>query len=150
MKEKEKKAEEEMLTPAEECKDELPSEGKMPAEDMETEEEQVDEKDDNQQEIIKFRRLFGEIDPESIPDTVWDQVRKGQSLCATFALYLYEQAAEMVRVRQINEKNNKSAPKKITGGGGEEYFSPEAVRAMDGKTVRKQYEKIMRSMDHWN
>ena len=110
----------------------------------------VDEKDDYTQEIVKFRSLFGEISPDTIPDSVWDEVRAGQSLCAAFALYLFEEAKEAARVREINDANHKKAPGRISTGGGEEYFSPEAVRAMDEKTVRKQYEKIMRSMEHWN
>ncbi len=150
MKEKEKKSQQEE-TINDKLEEALPQEeGAEERAEEPTVIEEVDEKDDYQKEIVKFRRLFGEISPDSIPDAVWDQVREGQSLCASFALYIYEQAAEMARVREINDKNDKSAPKKITTGGGEEYFSPEAVRAMDGKTVRKQYEKIMRSMEHWN
>lgn len=121
-----------------------------PEEEAEGADARVDENDDYSREILRFRRLFGQIDPDSIPDAVWDRVKEGHSLCAEYALHLYEVAAEESRIRDKNEQNDKSAPGKITSGGGEEYFSPEAVRAMDGKAVRKNYEKIMRSMEHWN
>ena len=48
-----------------------------------------------------------------------------------------------------NEKNAKSAPPDIEGGGDEAFYTPEMVRTMSDKDVRRHYKEIMKSMEKW-
>lgn len=104
-----------------------------------------------EEDIELFRTLFPEVSGEEIPQEVWDRVEQGESLAASYALYAVKKHREEERVSRVNEENGKKAPPPIEGGGTEaEYFSPEAVKKMSRKEIRKNYDKILSSMEKWN
>ncbi len=53
------------------------------------------------------------------------------------------------RRREVNSKNAQASSGRI-GGGGNEYFTPDEVRAMSGAEVRDNYKKIRASMEKWS
>ena len=103
------------------------------------------------QDVAAFHELFPEVKAEAIPGEVWDQVEAGQSLTAAYAVHFVKAMKEAARIEKRNAENEKAAPPPVRHDGKEEsYFSPEAVSAMSREEVRKNYQEILRSMDHWN
>ena len=104
-----------------------------------------------EEDIELFRSLFPDVKGDEIPQEVWDCVEKGESLSAAYALFAVKQYREEERVSRINEENGKKAPPPIEGGTAEgDYFSPEAVKNMSRSEIRKNYDKILSSMEKWN
>ena len=134
---KKKKEKEEIL---EEMIPEEPLEAENPSPDAAMEED-----------IELFRTLFPDVKGEEIPREVWDRVEEGESLAASYALYAVKKYREEERVKSINEANGKKAPPPVEGSGVEgDYFSPEAVKNMSRSEIRKNYNKILSSMEKWN
>ncbi len=130
---------------------EVPVEQMLPAQTPESEEAGVSAEDWMEEDIELFRSLFPEVKGEDIPQEVWDRVEHGESLAASYALYAVQQYREEERVSRINEENGKKAPPPIEGSSAEgDYFSPEAVKSMSRSEIRKNYNKILSSMEKWN
>ncbi len=128
------------------------SEEMLPAEALFSEESEAQSPGDKMEEDIElFRQLFPEVKGEDIPQEVWDRVEQGESLAASYALFAVKKYREEERFKSINEANGKKAPPPIDGTGSEEdYFSPEAVKNMSRSEIRKNYNKILSSMEKWN
>ena len=100
-------------------------------------------------DIETLRALFPELTPEQIPEEVWKKVSEGESLAASYALFYLKEQKEKERIH--NRENEEKALGKIRQDkDSEEYYSPETVRKMSQKEVRKNYDAILRSMDRWN
>lgn len=100
-------------------------------------------------EIGDFVTLFPEIPIEEIPDTVWESVKQGAPLAASYALYEKRMVAEAKRIAEINAKNAKRSPGAAGKDTAGEYFSPEDVRRMSRAEVHANYSKIKDSMKKW-
>ena len=100
-------------------------------------------------EIGDFVALFPEIPIEEIPDTVWESVKQGAPLAASYALYEKRMVAEAKRIAEINAKNAKKSPGAAGKDTAGEYFSPEDVRRMSRAEVHANYSKIKDSMKKW-
>ncbi len=126
----------------------------LPDQIAETEEETAEAPDAAklmEEDIELFRTLFPDVTAEDIPQEVWDRVEAGESLAAAYALFAVQKYREEERVSRINEENGKKAPPPIEGGSTEgDYFSPEAVKNMSRSEIRKNYDKILSSMEKWN
>ena len=102
-------------------------------------------------DVTLFHELFPEVRGDEIPAEVWEEVENGKSLAASYALHFVKALREKERVEAVNARNEKTAPPRIRHDGTEyEYFSPEAVSAMSGGEIRRNYNAILASMDHWN
>lgn len=102
-------------------------------------------------DIETLRALFPELTPEQIPEEVWKKVSEGESLAASYALFYLKEQKEKERIETHNRENEEKALGKIRQDkASEEYYSPETVRKMSQKEVRKNYDAILRSMDRWN
>ncbi|MBP3686040.1 MAG: hypothetical protein J6J21_03315 [Clostridia bacterium] len=102
-------------------------------------------------DIETLRALFPELTPEQIPEEVWKKVSEGESLAASYALFYLKEQKEKERIEIHNRENEEKALGKIRQDkDSEEYYSPETVRKMSQKEVRKNYDAILRSMDRWN
>ena len=100
-------------------------------------------------EIGDFAALFPETPIESIPDSVWESVKNGAPLAASYALYEKRLAAEELRIARINAKNASRSPGSAGTDTSSEYFSPEDVRKMSRAEVHANYSKIKESMKKW-
>ena len=102
-------------------------------------------------DVAAFHSLFPDVKAEEIPGEVWERVEGGESLTAAYAVHFVREKREEERIAKLNAENEKAAPPPVRHDGKEEsYFSPEAVKAMSRDEVRKNYQEILRSMDHWN
>jgi len=113
--------------------------------------EAPDAQETMEEDIALFRSLFPDVKGEEIPQEVWERVERGESLAASYALYAVQQYREEERIAKINEENGKKAPPPVEGGSTEgDYFSPDAVKSMSPAEIRKNYDKILTSMEKWN
>lgn len=100
-------------------------------------------------ELSAFRDLFPEVELNVIPESVWDEVRKGSSLTASYALYEKRMEAERARIALINASNASKSPGVAGRNTANEYFSPDEVRKMSRTEVHANYSKIKESMKKW-
>lgn len=101
-----------------------------------------------EKEYEEFRALFPDVALSALTDAIWKDVENGNSLAAAFAL------AERRRVvteekAALSNKENRERSAGAMKNAQNEYFSPDEVRAMSSGEVRKNYQKIMRSMQSW-
>lgn len=100
-------------------------------------------------ELGEFNTLFPDVSVSNLPEEVWESVKAGTALAASYALYEKRMEAESQRIAKINASNfSKSA-----GVAGKhtknEYFTPEEVRNMSRAEVHINYSKIKESMKKW-
>ena len=101
-------------------------------------------------ELGEFYELFPEADIKALPEEVWDGVKAGTSLAASYALYNHRVNAREARAREINERNSSLSTGRVSVGGASEYFTPDEVKAMSRAEVKANYSKIIESMKKWN
>ena len=117
----------------------------------EEEEKETSSQEKMHEDVALFRSLFPDVKGEDIPQEVWDAVEEGESLSASYALYAVKTYREEERIRKVNEENGKKAAPRIHSEAGDgEYFSPEAVKSMTREEVKRNYNKILSSMEKWN
>ena len=97
-----------------------------------------------------FTDAFPDVDLKSIPDGVWDSVREGNSLAASYALYVHKMRQTQERQSEQNQKNAYRSAGRIGKNAANEYFTPDEVRKMSSGEVRANYTKIIESMKKWN
>ena len=101
-------------------------------------------------EITEFEEYFPEVDIHQIPSEIWEQVRQGASLSASFALNLRRLEIERKKTNDFNEKNRRMSAGSLIQGEGEKYYSPSEVKKMTPAQVKLHYDDIVESMRHWN
>ena len=107
-------------------------------------------KENLEKEVSLLGKAFENFDPESIPDELFEKCPDGKGLAAEYALMtLIEEKKNNEREKKEKE-NNLAAVPDMAGGKEEAYFSPEDVRKMSEKEIRKNYKIIMKSMEKWN
>lgn len=101
-------------------------------------------------ELGEFHALFPDVNTTSIPESIWEQVKNGVPLAASYALY--EKKCELRRqhAEEINLRNAKHSPGAAGKNTPAEYFSPDEVRRMSQSEVSRNYQKILESMKKWN
>ncbi len=97
-----------------------------------------------------FYSLFPDTAVDALPDEVWEDVKKGNSLAASYAIYQRKMQLQAERIKKVNEKNASLSAGKAGTDAGAEFYSPDEVRAMSREEVRTNYSKIIRSMQKWN
>jgi hypothetical protein len=101
-------------------------------------------------EITEFQEYFPEVDIHQISNEVWEKVKNGVPLSASFALSLHKMELEKKKVSDFNEKNRRMSAGSLMQGEGEKYYSPAEVKKMTPAQVKSHYDEIVASMRHWN
>lgn len=101
-------------------------------------------------ELSEFSELFPDTPVNSIPESVWEAVRQGAPLLASYALYEKRIKNERARIAAINGKNASASLGKAGVNTPGEYFTPDEVRKMSAAEVHANYSKIKASMQKWN
>ena len=101
------------------------------------------------EELGDFTSLFPDVQIDEIPESIWESVKKGTSLAASYALYEKRKLAEQQRIAQINAKNAAKAAGVAGVHTANEYFSPDEVRKMSRSEVHANFAKIRKSMEKW-
>lgn len=101
------------------------------------------------QEVSDFSLLFPDVELNDVPECVWESVKKGTALSASYALYEKRLEAERARIAKINASNAMRSAGIAGKDNANEYFTPEDVRKMSPSEVHANYSKIKRSMSKW-
>ena len=101
-------------------------------------------------ELGEFHALFPDVNTASIPESIWEQVKNGIPLAASYALYEKKCNLRRQHAEEINLHNAKHTPGAAGKNTPAEYFSPDEVRRMSQSEVRSNYQKIMESVKTWN
>lgn len=100
-------------------------------------------------ELGEFHALFPEVNTAAIPESIWEQVKNGIPLAASYALYEKKCALRREHAEKINLRNAKKTPGSAGKHTASEYFTSDEVRQMSQAEVRSNYQKILESMKTW-
>ena len=101
-------------------------------------------------ECAEFSELYPEVSLSSLPDSIWQSVKKGIPLAAAYALEERRSSIAAIRAAAINGENRNMSSGALKRDTSEDYFSPSQVRAMTPAEVRANYTKIVNSMSKWH
>lgn len=96
----------------------------------------------------EFQSLYPNVSTDTIPDSVWREVETGIPLAAAYALAERRHAQASAQAKQANAENKQRSAGSLQGGT-EGELSPAEVRAMSPSDVKKNFSRIMRSMQKW-
>ena len=101
-------------------------------------------------ECAEFSELYPDVSLSSLPDDIWDSVKKGVPIAAAYALSERKSFLARTKAETVNSANSRLSSGSVDSSSGEEYFSPAEVRAMSSSEVRANYSTIIRSMSKWH
>lgn len=100
-------------------------------------------------QLREFSALYPETAAEEIPESVWDAVKGGLPLAAAYALHERRAMLARAEAEAEQEKARERSSGALEGGGGDLFYSPAEVRAMNAAQVRQNYSAILASMQRW-
>ena len=99
-------------------------------------------------DLAEFRELFPTSSLADLPDSVWEEVGRGASLAAAFALAERRRARTEELAAASNQSNRKKSVGALPTRESDEFTHAE-VSAMTPTEVRKNFGAIMRSLPKW-
>ena len=102
-----------------------------------------------EKEIAEFSEYFPDTELSDVPESVWEEVRRGLPLSAAYARHEQKVRNQKRRADEVNEANGNRSGGSVAGGR-DYYYSPSEVRKMSASEVKKNYTHIINSMKHWN
>ncbi len=106
-------------------------------------------KENLERELEIIKELFPDFDANAMPDELFEKCSEGKGLAGEYALWQLRMQRVRDEADKKNESNSHSAPPQIHDGDGELYFTPEQVRTMSRRDVRRHYKNIIKSMEKW-
>jgi outer membrane protease len=101
-------------------------------------------------ECAEFNLLYPSISISSLPDSIWESVKKGVPIAAAYALEERRAAVADMKAQSVNAANRQLSSGSIDAPATEEFYTPDEVRAMSPLQVRENYSKIISSMSKWH
>ena len=101
-------------------------------------------------ECAEFSDLYPDVSLSSLPDSIWESVKKGVPIAAAYALEDRRTLVASQKAERINKGNRTMSSGTLASSPTEEYFSPSEVRSMSSAEVRANYTKIINSMSKWH
>ncbi len=105
---------------------------------------------ERERQLKELYELFPNCDAGALPESVWQSAREGNSLAASYALYVCRAKKRENEIKNVNRKNASLSAGYAGDAARGEYFTPDEVRAMSQSEVRANYNKIIASMKKWN
>lgn len=96
----------------------------------------------------EFTELYPEADLSALPDSFNAAIERGIPPAAAYALEMRRREVRLSRIEAADKRAREQSSGRIIGAE-EALYSPEEVRAMPPSEVRKNIEKIRRSMKSW-
>ena len=96
----------------------------------------------------EFTELYPEADISSLPDSFNAAIERGIPPAAAYALELRRKEVRLARIKAADKKARELSAGKLDPTD-DTLYSPDEVRAMSPAEVRKNIEKIRRSMKSW-
>lgn len=101
-------------------------------------------------ECAEFSSLYPDVSITSLPDVVWQSVKKGVPLSAAYALEVRRAEVKAQKARTVNRENSEMSSGALGNDNRNDFFSPSQVRSMSASEVRANYSKIIESMSKWH
>ncbi len=101
-------------------------------------------------ECAEFSSLYPDVSITSLPDSVWQSVKKGVPISAAYALEVRRAEVKAQKARTVNRDNSQMSSGALGNDNRNDFFSPAEVRAMSAAEVRANYTKIIESMSKWH
>ncbi len=96
----------------------------------------------------EFTELYPDADLDSLPDTFNADIARGIPPAAAYALEMRRREVRRVKIADADRRAREMSSGRIKGTD-DTLYSPDEVRAMPPAEVRKNIEKIRRSMKSW-
>ena len=96
----------------------------------------------------EFSELYPEADIASLPDSFNSAIKRGIPPAAAYALELRRREVTKMRIEAADKRARELSAGKLEPTE-DSLYSPDEVRAMSPSEVRKNIEKIRRSMKSW-
>ena len=96
----------------------------------------------------EFTELYPDADVSSLPDSFNSAIEKGIPPAAAYALELRRKEVRLARIKAADQRARELSAGKLDPAE-DTLYSPDEVRAMPPAEVRKNIEKIRRSMKSW-
>ena len=101
-------------------------------------------------ECAEFSELYPSVPLSTLPDSIWQSVKKGVPLAAAYALEERKSALAAMKADTVNGENRKMSSGSLKNDQRGDFFTPSEVRAMSPSEVRANYTKIINSMSKWH
>ena len=96
----------------------------------------------------EFAELYPEADIASLPDSFNVDIERGIPPAAAYALEMRRREVRRIRIEEADRRGREMSSGRISSAE-DSLYSPDEVRAMPTAEVRKNMEKIRRSMKSW-
>jgi hypothetical protein len=96
----------------------------------------------------EFTELYPEADISSLPDSFNAALERGIPPAAAYALEMRRKEVRLARIKAADQRGRELSAGKLDPAD-DTLYSPDEVRAMPPAEVRKNIEKIRRSMKSW-
>ncbi len=100
-------------------------------------------------EISEFSEMFPDVPLSEIPDEIWNEVKKGLPLSASYARHERKRTLSQKKADEANKNAIEKSSGSVTGTS-DHYFTADQVKKMSAAEVKKNYSHIINSMKHWN
>ncbi len=122
-----------------------------PEKELEILKSEKEQKDKISKELDRLWEMFPDVTLEDTPDELWSLVENGETLLGAYCIMLAKSNLEKEKPQQKDLENaSKTLPAVKSTSQAKEYFTREQVNKMTRDQVRKNYDKIVSSMKHWN
>lgn len=101
-------------------------------------------------ECAEFSSLYPDVPLATLPDSIWQSVKKGVPLAAAYALEERRASLAAKRAAEVNKENRDRSSGALNSDTYNDFFSPAQVKAMSAAEVRANYTKIINSMSKWH
>jgi hypothetical protein len=96
----------------------------------------------------EFSELYPDADLNSLPDSFNSDVERGIPPAAAYALEMRRREIRRLKIEESDRRAREMSSGRVSGTD-DGLYSPDEVRAMPPAEVRKNMEKIRRSMKSW-
>lgn len=96
----------------------------------------------------EFTELYPDADLNSLPDTFNSDIERGIPPAAAYALEMRRREIRRLKIEESDRRAREMSSGRVSGTD-DGLYSPDEVRAMPPAEVRKNIEKIRRSMKSW-
>ncbi|MBO4422088.1 MAG: hypothetical protein J5879_01510 [Clostridia bacterium] len=99
-----------------------------------------------EEEIAEFSDLYPDTDLDSVPGSVWEDVKQGKRLALAYGEYEENRQRSYEAARLANEENAAMSSGRISGAPKKAFYTASEVSAMSPKEVAENYDDILYSM----
>lgn len=96
----------------------------------------------------EFSELYPDADLNSLPDSFNSDIERGIPPAAAYALEMRRREVRRLKIEESDRRAREMSSGRVSGTD-DGLYSPDEVRAMPPAEVRKNMEKIRRSMKSW-